>query len=104
MGADRGVGPRRFSRSASATIGADRRCRGGRSVVGSRGVNALHSNICARCNVKQRLFFNDKVCLMCKAQLDRVIYTTEPRRSYDTFDQAQLQLDEACGGTCSPML
>ncbi len=57
-----------------------------------------HRNICARCNEKQRVFFGDLKCLMCKTPLTAVVYTTHPTRSFDAFDTAQLVASPVLGG------
>jgi hypothetical protein len=50
-----------------------------------------HRNICGRCSLKQRMFHKDLQCMMCKAALATVIYTTEARRPYAAFDCASLR-------------
>jgi hypothetical protein len=59
-----------------------------------------HRNICARCNLKQRLFFKDLACLMCKAQLPTVVYTSHPSRSFEAFGEREVVSSARLGG-CS---
>ncbi len=58
-----------------------------------------HRNICARCNLKQRIFFKDVACLMCKAQLPTMIYTTHPTRSFEAFSEKELVTSAKLGGS-----
>lgn len=44
-----------------------------------------HLGICSRCSMKMRMIMKDRNCPMCKAPLERVIVSSEPRE-FDSFE------------------
>jgi hypothetical protein len=45
------------------------------------------------------MFFKDVACLMCKASLPLVIYTSHTTRSFESFDERELVASEKLGGS-----